>query len=397
MISNLNETFLRGDDVINSRRDFFRFVSSGAAAGIATSWRVKGAYAAFASEPAISDPNPNLIRLDSNENAYGPSAKVENVIKSASVIANRYPFRSYKGLIDKIAGAHHVQPEQVLLGCGSTEILRMASFAFLGPSKQLLQASPTFEMMEHYARSAGSEVITVPLDAGFAHDLDRMLARASASTTLVYICNPNNPTATLTPRQEIEKFIRRLPASAMVVIDEAYHHYAGQSGMYASFIDRPVDDERVIVTRTFSKVYGLAGLRLGYAVASPKVVQLMYRFAIDANINGIVTQAAAAALDEGEAINEFVRRNTDDRQEFFNQAMARAVKPIDSHANFVMMNTFHPAEEVIAHFDRNNILIGPRFPQMDTYIRVSLGRPEEMQAFWRAWDALPYPKHSMHH
>jgi histidinol-phosphate aminotransferase len=224
-----------------------------------------------------------------------------------------------------------------------------------------------------------------------------MLSHASASTTLVYICNPNNPTASLTPRKDLESFLRKLPASAFVVIDEAYHHFAGQSGMYASFIDRPVVDERVIVARTFSKVYGLAGLRLGYAVGAPNVLRQMQKFATESNVNAIVTRAAAAALDDVGATADSVQRNANDRQEFFNQAMARALKPIDSHANFVMMNTFHPAEEVIEHFRKNNIQIGRRFPPLDTHIRVSLGQPEEMRDFWRAWDLLPYPKHSMQH
>jgi histidinol-phosphate aminotransferase len=167
--------------------------------------------------------------------------------------------------------------------------------------------------------------------------------------------------------------------------------------MYASFIDHPLDDERVIVTRTFSKVYGLAGLRLGYAVASPKVIQEMRKFGTEDNINAIVTQAAVAALDDADGVSASVRRNADDRQEFFNQAMARALKPIDSHANFVMMNTLHPAKEVIQHFRKNNILIGRCFPPMDTYIRISLGRQEEMLAFWSTWDKLPYAKNMMHH
>ncbi len=110
-----------------------------------------------------------------------------------------------------------------------------------------------------------------------------------------------------------------------------------------------------------------------------------------------MTQAAAAALTDTDGVNDFVQRNANDRQEFFNQAMARALKPVDSHANFVMMNTFHPAEEVIQHFRKNNILIGRRFLPLDTYIRISLGRPEEMRAFWQTWDMLPYAKHVMHH
>jgi histidinol-phosphate aminotransferase len=300
-------------------------------------------------------------------------------------------------LTQRIADQHRLKSEQILLGCGSTDILRMAVFAFLGNGKRLIQAAPTFEAIGDYARAASAEVISVPLTPRFSHDLDGMQKQIAASTTLVYICNPNNPTASLTPRNDLETFIGKLPASTFVVIDEAYHHYAGESSMYASFIDRPLDSERVIVTRTFSKVYGLAGLRLGYAVSSPNTIQRMRQFASHDNINSIVAQVGLVALDDSDGVNDCVRRNLNDRQEFFNQAMARAVKPIDSHANFVMVNTYHPAEEVIQHFRQSNILIGRTFPPMSTYIRITLGRPEEMQRFWQAWDTLPYPKHTMQH
>lgn len=382
--------------MIASRRSFVRF-GAGAATAAAMRWPLTEASSGGTFEPARTEQGDGLIRLNSNENAYGPSASVANAIKSAIQSANRYPRMKYDALAERIADSNQVKPDQVLFGCGSTEILRMAAFAFLGGGKQLIQASPTFGAIERYTRAAGSEVVSVRLTPAFAHDLDGMLARAGVSTTLVYICNPNNPTASLTPRKDLENFIARLPASTFVLIDEAYHHYAGTSGMYASFIDRPLDDERVIVVRTFSKVYGLAGLRFGYAVGAPKTIQRMRSFATEDNINAIVTEAAAAALEDNGGVRDSVRRNADDRQEFFNQALARAVKPIDSHANFVMVNTLHPAEEVIEHFRKNNILIGRRFPPMDTYIRVSLGRPEEMKAFWQAWDALPYEKHGMHH
>jgi histidinol-phosphate aminotransferase len=383
--------------MITSRRGFLRSLGAGTAAGLAVHWPLTGTSRAATLEPSPPMLDEGLIRLNSNENAYGPSPKVAEIMKSSMGSANRYPRMEYNGLVEQIAIRNKVKPEQVLLGCGSTEILRVAAFAFLGNGKQLIQASPTFEAIEHYARVSGAEIIYIPLTPSFAHDLTGMLARASSSTTLVYICNPNNPTASLTPRKDLEDFISKLPTSTFVIIDEAYHHYAGQSGMYASFIDRPLDDERVIVTRTFSKIYGLAGLRLGYAVGSPKVIQRMRKFATEDNINAIVTRAAVAALDDVNALNDFLQRNANDRQEFFNQAMARALKPIDSHANFVMMNTFHPADEVIQHFRKNNILIGRRFPALDSHIRISLGRSEEMREFWRTWDMLPYPKHSMQH
>jgi len=376
--------------MITSRRGFLRSLGVCAAAGLAGPCALHGVSRAATFEPSRFNTDDGLARLDCNENPYGPSTKVVDAIRLSIKNANRYPRMEYKSLVERIAGFHNVRPERVLLGCGSTEILRVSAFALLGNGKQLIQATPTFEAIEYYARAACSEVISVPLTSGFAHDLEGMLARANASTTLVYICNPNNPTASLTPRKDLETFIGKLPASAFIVIDEAYHEYAGQSGMYASFIDHPLDDERVIVTRTFSQVYGLAGLRLGYAVASPKIIQQMQKFATEDNINEVATQVAPVALNDTEGVDDFVQRNTNDRQEFFNQAMARALKPIDSHANFVMMNTFHPAAEVIQDFRNNKISIGRPFSAMSTYIRISLGLPEEMRAFWRAWDLLPY-------
>jgi histidinol-phosphate aminotransferase len=380
-----------------SRRGFLRSLRAGTAAVLVAHRPLPGLSRAALFDPVESAHDDGLIRLDRNDNAYGPSREVIDAIHSSIGSVNRYPVSECSSLRKRIADLHHAKPEQVLMGCGSTEILRMAAFAFLGRGKQLIQASPTFEAIENYARAASSDVISVRLTPRFSHDLDGMQARVGPSTTLVYICNPNNPTASLTPRKDVEDFIGKLPASTFVVIDEAYHHYAGQSGMYGSFIDHPIDNERVIVTRTFSSVYGLAGLRLGYAVAAPNAIQRMRQFATEEDINIVVAQAASAALDDLDGANESVRRNMDDRQEFFNQAMARALKPIDSHANFVMMNTFHPAEDVIEHFRRNNILIGRSFPAMRTYIRISLGRPDEMRRFWAAWDMLPYPKHTMQH
>jgi histidinol-phosphate aminotransferase len=377
-----------------SRRNFLRL---SAATTTVIRCALPQALIANTLEPSRFDQNDGFIRLNSNENAYGPSVAVNRAIESAVRSSNRYPRMQYDALAEHIASTHKVKPEYVLLGCGSTEILRAVACAFLGNSKQLVQASPTFEAIGYYARAVGAEVASVPLTSAFAHDLDAMLMHVSASTGLVYICNPNNPTASLTPRKDLEAFIDKLPESTFVVVDEAYHHYAGRSGMYASFIDLPLDDRRVIAVRTFSKIYGLAGLRVGYAIGSADTIQQMRKFAIQDNVNAIATQAAAAALDDTEGVHDSVRRNANDLQEFFNQAMSRGLKPIDSHANFVTMNTFQPAEEVILHFRKNNILIGPRFQPMETYIRVSLGVPEEMLEFWRAWDSAPHPNVVRHH
>jgi len=381
--------------MLYSRRFFFRALGISAAVGTAVQLPTAPLANAAVFKPARTKDSDRFVRLNDNENVYGPSATTAAAIRSATSSVNRYPYPEYDGLANRIANLHGVKPECVVIGCGSTEILRVATAAFLGSGKQLVQASPTYEAIEAYAQAAGAKVASVALTKEFAHDLNSMLGHMDDNTTLAYICNPNNPTASLTPRRDLEAFIAKLPANCYVVIDEAYHHYAGQSSMYRSFLDAPVQNERVIVSRTFSKIYGLAGLRLGYAIASPGVAKRISTYLTQDSINGIAVRAAMAALDDSVSTTEFARRNADIRQEFFNQAMARMLKPIDSHANFVMMNVDHPAEGVIEHFRKNNILIGRHFPAMNTYIRISLGTPEDMKAFWRVWDMLPFAKMSM--
>lgn len=352
---------------------------------------------ASALPPARATQSDGFIHLDSNENAYGPSAKVADAVRGATEMVNRYAFRKHDEVTERIASFHRVKPEQVVLGCGSTELLRVAACAFLGKGRQLIQSWPTFDAMREYAAAQRSEVVSVPLGSGYVQDTDQMLARVGPSTGLVYISNPNNPTASITPRLDLESFIARLPVNTYVLIDEAYHHFVEPSGMYASFIDRPLMDDRVIVTRTLSKAYGLAGLRFGYAVASSKTVASMKPFLTQDSLNAIMAEVIGVALDDTEGLEKAVKRNRDDRQEFFNSAMARMLMPISSHTNFVMTNTQHPADEVVAHFRQHKILIGRHFPPMDNYMRVSLGTPSEMRAFWQTWDLLPWSKKFMHH
>jgi histidinol-phosphate aminotransferase len=373
---------------VTSRRDFLRSLGVGTAAATAAPWSF-GSIKPSQLERSASTDSDRPIHLDNNENGYGPSSRTVEAIRLALTRVSRYPTAQVEELTEKIASFHGVSAEQVVLGCGSTEILRMAAQAFLGPGKQFLQSFPTFEALELYARSVGAEVISLPLTHEFAHDVQGMLGKIASSTRLIYICNPNNPTGSITPRKGLEDFIDKLPSTVWVLIDEAYHHYAGQSSMYASFIDHPVNNNRVIVSRTFSAVYGLAGLRLGYGITSPETARQMRRFSTINNVNDVVAQAGMAALADKESVEYYVKQNTDDRQEFFNQAMARMLKPIDSHTNFVMMHTNRPSKQVIEHFRQHGILIGSQFVGMATYVRVSLGTPTQMREFWRVWDQLP--------
>jgi histidinol-phosphate aminotransferase len=333
-----------------------------------------------------------MILLAQNENAYGPSEKVLAAMREASPEGNRYPRTEYDSLISKIAGLHRIRPEQIVLGCGSSEVLRLAVEEFLGPGKRFVKASPTLALPGTFAQSVGAEVVSVPLDKMYEHDLETMLARCGASTGLVYICNPNNPTSTLTARKAIESFISKLPEKTMVVIDEAYHHFAGETSAYASFLDRPIADTRVMVMRTFSKIYGLAGMRVGYLVAAPEIAMRMSARRLTFGVGVVSARCAAAALDDPEYVALAVRRNARDRQEFMNQVNARMMRALDSHTNFVMLDPRRPASEVFEHLRKNNIVVAPPVPPMNKYIRVSLGTPDEMQHFWRVMDLMAGPK-----
>jgi histidinol-phosphate/aromatic aminotransferase/cobyric acid decarboxylase-like protein len=264
----------------------------------------------------------------------------------------------------------------------------MAVRAFTSPSRKLLTASPTFELPAMHAKIHGTPLVTVPLTATYAHDLDAMLAKAGTDTGLVYICNPNNPTASITPRRDIEAFIAKLPKTTYVMIDEAYHHFA-DSPDYVSFIDHPVDDPRVIVLRTFSKVYAMAGMRLGYSVQAEATSRKLQEWQIANNGSNVTLSAGIAALNDDATTKTTAARIINDRNEFMKQAAQRKLKVVPSQANFVMVETGRPVRSVIDHFRKQNVAIGRPFPPMEQYARISFGLPNEMERFWQAWDMLP--------
>ena len=383
--------------MLMSRRTVLRAIGVGTAAAVAAPSRAEVSPGAtlmrrVSSPAAIKSEGP--IRLHRNEAAHGPSSRAIVAMQAAAATAaSRYPDVASEALRTKIASLHKTTTDRVVLGCGSSEILRMAVDAFARSGRKLICALPTFELIGRYARLGGAEVVAVPLTKNYAHDLDAVLARSDAATSLVYICNPNNPTGTVTRRAALEAFLRRLPATTYVLIDEAYDDYVDASADYVSFIDRPVDDPRVIVTRSFSKVYGLAGARVGYGVAAPQTARLLTSRGLPENVNVLAAAAAMAALEDTDHVRMNVQRNADERQEFVNQAHARMLRPVDSQTNFVMVNTQRPAVNIVEHFKSQGVLVSGPFPTFDTYIRVSLGTSAEMREFWRVWDLLPVHNH----
>jgi histidinol-phosphate aminotransferase len=341
----------------------------------------------FGARESRSAPGP--IRLHRNESVYGPSAAVLAAIReTASSAASRYPDSEADALRRTIAVAHRVAPEQVVLGCGSSDIVRSAIEVFGGRGSKLVVALPVFESIRGWAEHAGVAVVGVPVNREYAHDASAMLASVDADTRLVYICNPHNPTGRITRRADLEALLRKLPARVVVLIDEAYHHYVGESSEYSSFIDHPFDsDSRVIVTRSFSKIYGLAGLRVGYAVTSAQTARTLASQQLSDGVSAVAARAAVAALEDTEHLRASIGRNIDDRQEFLNQATARMLRQ-DSVTNFVMLDTGRGAADVVEHFRKHGILVSGGIRGFDHHIRVSLGTPAEMREFWRVWDLV---------
>ncbi len=344
---------------------------------------------AFAEGSApVASPSKEFIRLHRNESAHGPSRDVLAAIRDAASQSARYPDAAAASLRRKLAVIQGVPVDRVVLGCGSTEVLHMALDAFASRGRTVLAARPTFETVAQLARRTGSHIVDVPLAKDYSHDLQTMRDRVDAHTGLVYICNPHNPTGRLTKRQDIDALLERLPDSVHVVLDEAYHDFVGHSADYRSLIDR-TDDPRVIVTRTFSKIHGLAGLRIGYGIAAAPTAAIMGAHASSNDINIVAARAAEAALGDPEYVRALVDTIEDERQEFLNQANARMLRSIDSLTNFVMLNTGRRSTQVVDHFAQHRILVAGPVSGFDTYIRVSLGTPAEMREFWRVWDLMP--------
>jgi histidinol-phosphate aminotransferase len=328
------------------------------------------------------------IRLNRNESPYGPCEKAIEAMRNAIADANRYPGQELDDLRAAISVLNGVRPEQITLGCGSGDILRIAAETFLGPGKSLVMATPTFDAIAGYARASGAEIRAVPLTKRYSHDLNVMIAHTDASTGLIYICNPNNPTGGLTPKDDLESFLARVPKGVGVLIDEAYHDFVPPASTYTTWVGHAASDPRLLVTRTLSKVYGMAGLRVGYAVASTDLSKRLAQRRLPMGVNIVAARAAKAAINDQPYVQKILARVADDRQEFYNQANARMLRSLDSVTNFVMLKTASLGTEVAEQLKEKGILVASTYPGFEYYIRVSLGLPQDMKEFWRAWDAF---------
>jgi histidinol-phosphate aminotransferase len=323
------------------------------------------------------------VRLNANENPFGPSPGAIEAMERSWRVASRYPDSSHDELARAIAAHHGVGTERVVLGCGSSEILEMADMAFLGPGKTAVVAEPSFEAVLSYAGVIRFESVKVPLTADFRHDLPRMAAACDARTGLVYVCNPNNPTGTVVSGEEVAAFLARVPASAVILVDEAYHHFV-ESPRYRSAVDLIGRAPNLVVARTFSKIYGMAGMRVGYAVGSEANIEAMRGYASWSSVNCAGLSGALASLADRDHVAGQRRRFSDMRRWICGELEKEGRRVIPSETNFFMTDVGGDVTPVIQAFRARKILVGRRFPSMPTWLRVSIGKREEMETFLTA-------------
>ena len=378
-----------------SRRSFVATLGAGGGAGAAgllsaplISWRGHEQLLAQQGTPAAAEPHgerllasqPGMIRLDSNENPNGPGRRAIDAIVRRMGISNRYPVKESDDLVHAVAAVHGVKPENVIAGCGSGGLLRAAVYAFTSSSLALAEPEPTFEAPGNFAKFLGRAVNAPRVDGNLSSDLDA-LADASRNAGLVYFCNPNNPTATVHTASDVAAFVERVMRAspeAIVLVDEAYHEYVANPE-YATAIPIALANPRVVVTRTFSKVFGMAGLRIGYAVGQPSTLKKMSPWLLGSDVNQLALAGAAASVGDKAHVAAEVRRNAAARAYTRNFFESAGYTVPAAEANFMMVDVHRDAHAFKLECAKHKIAIGRQFPSLPTHARVSVGTLAEMK------------------
>jgi histidinol-phosphate aminotransferase len=368
-----------------SRRSWLK--SAGLAAGSTSLWlhgwdKLASVTLPWETETALSSTNPGIIKLSSNENPYGPSELVRKAMQSSFDLMCRYPAAEIQNLTEKLAEKEQVSPEHILITVGSTEGLKIAVLAYLRNGGEIVVPHPTFEAMPNYAEACGAYVHKVPLDKNMVIDLEAMRRRCNADTRMVFVCNPNNPTGTILDAAAMEQFCADLSVRTMVFADEVYIDYITEKN-YPSMTSLVRQGYNVIVARSFSKVYGLAGLRIGYLVARPDIISRLKKMQID-RPNMMALVAAEAALAEKEFYQFSLAKNSASKKVITDTLDTLDRKYIAGHANFVYFDTGMPVTVFQDKMKSEGIMVGRVFDPYPQWCRLSTGRTEDMPALKNA-------------
>lgn len=316
------------------------------------------------------------IKLASNENPLGPSPKAVAAVKKALEGLNRYPDGSGYYLSQALAKEHTVDLSQIILGNGSNELIELLVRAFVQQGDEVVSADPSFVVYRMVTQAAGGANVIVPLKDN-RHDLDAMAARITPKTRIVFIANPNNPTGTMNTKAEMDRFMERVPDSVVVAVDEAYFEYITRAD-YPDTLDYLRDGKNIVALRTFSKIHGLAGLRIGYGITTPEIAGLMNKVRQPFNTNSPAQAGALAALADRKHVEKSIALNNEGKQ-FLSLSFGRlGVSHIPTETNFILFETQHDGQELYHTLLRAGVIIRPMGGKK---LRVTIGLPEENQRF----------------
>lgn len=336
----------------------------------------------LARELGITD----AVKLASNENPLGPSPKALEAARGVLAESHRYPDGAAYDLRKKLAQKHGVAMEEILLGAGSNELLDLAVRTFCTPAQHVVFAEPSFVVYRIAALAGGVPFTAVPLTAGLVHDLPAMAAAVTPATRLLFVANPNNPTGTHVGRGAVERLLREVPPHVIVVMDEAYLEYADAPD-YPNSLELRGLRERLLVLRTFSKIYGLAALRVGYAVGPRPLIDYMNRVRAPFNVGTLAQAAAIAALDDQAHVEAARSLNQGERRRVTAALEARGLAVAPSQANFVLVDVKRPARPVYDALLKKGVIVRP-FASLPTSLRVTLGTERENDRFLGALEAV---------
>jgi histidinol-phosphate aminotransferase len=327
------------------------------------------------------------IKLASNENALGPSPKAVRAAKRALARAHRYPDGGCFYLRRRLAARLGVAPEALVFGNGSDELLVFAVRVFADAGDEIVIADPTFLIYEIAGQVERAKVVKVPMKQ-FRYDLDAMRQKIGPRTKLVFIANPDNPVGTYVKAAALSRFLKAVPRRVTVVLDEAYYEFAAGRRDYPRSLALLQEHPNLVVTRTFSKAYGLAGLRIGYAVASAEVAAALNKVREPFNVSLVAQEAALAALDDGRFLRRTVRLVEEGRRFLRREIEALGGRTVETATNFVLADLGRAAAPVYERLLRRGVIVRPMAAWgLDTFIRVTVGRPADNRRFVRALKA----------
>jgi histidinol-phosphate aminotransferase len=324
----------------------------------------------------------NAVKLASNESPMGPSPKVREAIAQATESANRYPDAAAWSLRQALAKHHDVPMEELCVGNGSNELIDLLCLTFGSPEEHAVFGDPSFVCYWLGCTAAGVPFTKVPLDDHISWNVDRLLEAVRPETKLLFLANPNNPTGAYVGRQELERLLRELPENVIAVLDEAYFAFADADD-YTSALEMRKLHERLVVLRTFSKV-GLAGLRVGYAIAPPPIIEYLNRVRAPFNVNSIAQRAALATLEDPEHIRQYVEMNRTERARVTEELGKMGLRVAPSQANFVLVDFEQPGPDVYDALLRKGVIVRPMPAPIDTWQRITIGLPEENERLFAA-------------